>query len=87
MGGLCLVVGGSLAREVSGGRTKTAPPAFLTFLKTSEPTTGSSRSGALPRTYCCTAVLLLWLGRWMVGGWWVHWVLVGDGWVVVALRG
>ena len=57
--------------EVSGGRKKSNLPAFFTFLKTLEPTACSSRTGVLP------CILLLWVGRWVVGEWLVHWAVGG----------
>ena len=65
MGGVCLVVGGLLAPLSGGGCKKNNNlTAFITFLKTPEPTACSSRTGVLPHLHFCTAaVLLLWVVR------------------------
>ena len=58
------------------------------------PLTNSKTIPVYCRTYCHTSVLPWWIGRWLVGGWWVHRVVPGGlvsrfvcGWIVSCCGG
>ena len=85
VGGGCLVGGGSLAiHEMAGGCQERT--SCVSYRPAGSQNSGTNRMllayrCAAARTAAllyCAALLLLWVGRWMGGGWWVHWVVTGG---------